>query len=265
MTSEGEIKSVSWTPTTLTVSMSVVCLLSDLESPGSCPLPVSAELKHFWVQATAMPKGPWKHLLLSTALGSSSYRNPFQGHCPERIDHPFAIWPPESQEVASPTMKNLSWLMIPSLQKWPCHLFNHYSFFLVLSFHVHCLLVCSAQEVKLLQVVNTTGTNPCRAPWAEGTTACPCQPLSQNCLLPGLHLTAEAGMDRHEHFQPRTNDTENEGEKGEKQCKNPVGAIGSCVVRRTWRAPERKHFSVHFPRFVLKRCQTELFRANCKK
>lgn len=160
--------------------MSVVCLLSDLESPGSCPLPVSAELKCFWVQATAAPKGLWKYLLLSTALGSSSYRNPFQGHCPERIDHPFAIWHPESQEMASPTVTNLSWLMISSLQKWPCHLFYHYSFFLVLSFHVHCLLVCSAQELSLLQVVNTMGTNPCRAPWAQGTTASPCPKIASS-------------------------------------------------------------------------------------
>lgn len=144
-----------------------------LESPGSCTMPVSAELKCFWVQATAILKGPSKYLLLSTALGSSLYRNPFQGQCPERIDHPFSIWPAESQEMASPTMKNLSCLMIPSSQKWPCHLFNHYSFFLVLSFHVHCLLVCSTQRLRLLQVVNTMGTNPCRAPWAVGATACP--------------------------------------------------------------------------------------------
>lgn len=139
----------------------------------SCTMLVSAELKCFWVQATAMPKGLWKYLLLSTALGSSSSRNPFQGHCPERIDHLLASWPPESQEMASPTMKNLSRLMIHSLQKWPCHLFNHYSFFLVLSFHAHCLLVCSAQRLWLLQVVNTIGTNLCRAPWAVGTAAHP--------------------------------------------------------------------------------------------
>lgn len=136
-------------------------------------MPVSAELKCFWVQAIATPKGPWKYLLLLTALGSSSYRSPFQGHCPERIDHPFAIWPAESQEMACPTMKNLSCLMTSPLQKWPCHLFNRYSFFLILSCHVHCLLVRSAQGLWLLQVVNTVGTNSCRALWAVGTTARP--------------------------------------------------------------------------------------------
>lgn len=178
--------------------MSVVCLLSDLERPGSCPTPVSAELKCVWVQATATPQCPSKYLLLPTTLGSSSYRNPF--HCPEKIDHPFAIWPPESQEMASLTMKNLSCLMAPSLQKWSCHLFNHYSIFFILSLHVHYLLVSSAQGLWLLQVVNTLGTNPCRAPSAVGTTACPVPPVPKLPLPHLLHLTAEAGMDRGKHF-----------------------------------------------------------------
>lgn len=165
------------------------------------------------VPAIATPKGPWKHLLLSTALGSSSYRNPFQGHCPESMDHPFVIWPPESQEMASLTMKNLSCLMIPSLQKWPCHLFNHYTFFLVLSFYVHCFLVCSAQELWLLQVVNTIGTNPCRPPWAVGTTAGPMPaPLPKLPLLcPTSHSWCWDGQ--RWALLAKTNDTENEGEK----------------------------------------------------
>lgn len=123
-------------------------------------------------------------------------QDPFQGCCPERRDRPFASCPPERQEITSPRPKPLSFLMTPSLQKWPFHVFNHYAFILILSCHVRCLSVCSAQRLWVLQIVNTVGSNPCRAPQVVGTVfaATPRQPPSWNRIFPVLHPAARAGM-----------------------------------------------------------------------
>lgn len=166
--------------------MSAVHLLPDPVSAGSCTTCVSAELKCCWARPTATPECPWRCLLLPPACQVLTIQNPFWGCCPGGRDRPFATCPPESQEMTSLRLKPLSFLVTPPLQKRPFHLFNHYSCFLILSCHVHCLSVCSAQGLWVLQVVNTVGANPRRTPWAVGTTfaATPCQLPSRNCLFP---------------------------------------------------------------------------------
>lgn len=192
--------------------MSAIYLLPDPVSAGSCPLH-RWSYQQSWSVAELNQQPP-----LNVREGACFYPlahrvltilNPFQGYCPERKDRPFAICPPESQEMTSPRPKALSFLVAPSSQKQPFHLFNRYSFFLILSCHVHCLSVCSAQGLWVLQVVNTVGANPHRAPWAVGTmlAATPRQPPSQNRLFPVTHPAAGARMGRGKPFWPGTNDT----------------------------------------------------------